>query len=207
MEAAIRWSPHATRDQPRFLIIDVAGNRLRLCEIESFSGSKVNYRQILIRDKLPNYTAFDWSKKDADLVAIGSASGEAHVVLLDPDKPEGDFLHAFPIRHQRKCNSIAFSHKNLLATGLDRVRNDVCLNIYDMNDARFTSRDEPYRKLASSEAVSSIKFFKDQPDTLLAGVQRQYVRLYDLRGRFTSQEQHLVPSVLMLCRFRYAGCG
>ncbi|KAJ4374585.1 hypothetical protein N0V86_007454 [Didymella sp. IMI 355093] len=185
MEAAIRWSPHATRDQPRFLIIDVAGNRLRLCEIESFSGSKVNYRQILIRDKLPNYTAFDWSKKDADLVAIGSASGEAHVVLLDPDKPEGDFLHAFPIRHQRKCNSIAFSHKNLLATGLDRVRNDVCLNIYDMNDARFTSRDEPYRKLASSEAVSSIKFFKDQPDTLLAGVQRQYVRLYDLRDSGT----------------------
>ncbi|KAF2628240.1 hypothetical protein BU25DRAFT_391877 [Macroventuria anomochaeta] len=185
MEAAIRWSPHSTRDQPRFLIIDVAGNRLRLCEIESFAGSKVNYRQILIRDKLPNYTAFDWSKKDADVVAIGSASGEAHIVQLDPTKPEGDFLHAFPIRHQRKCNSIAFSHKNLLATGLDRVRNDVCLNIYDMNDARFTSKDEPYKKLASSEAVSSIKFFAGQPDTLLAGVQRQYVRMYDLRDSGT----------------------
>ena len=184
MEAAIRWSPHSTQQQPRFLIIDVAGNRLRLCEIESFVGSKVNYRQLLIRDKLPNYTAFDWSKKDPDVVAIGSASGEAHIVQLDPTKPEGDFLHAFPIRHQRKCNSIAFSHKNLLATGLDRVRNDVCLNIYDMNDARFTSKDEPYKKLASSEAVSSIKFFAGQPDTLLAGVQRQYIRMYDLRGKF-----------------------
>lgn len=182
MEAAIRWSPHSTRDNPRFLIIDVAGNRLRLCQIDSFSKSKVNYRQICIRDKLPNYTAFDWSKKDPTLVAIGSASGEAIIVTLDPEKPDTDYLHTFSIRHQRKCNSIAFSENNLLATGLDRVRNDVCLNIYDLNDSRVTGKDEPYKKLASSEAISSIKFFAKQPDTLIAGVSRQYLRIYDLRG-------------------------
>ncbi|KAF1843005.1 WD40 repeat-like protein [Cucurbitaria berberidis CBS 394.84] len=186
MEAAIRWSPHSTRDNRRFLIIDVAGNRLRLCQIDDFEKSKVKYRQICIRDKLPNYTAFDWSKKDPSIVAIGSASGEAIVVTLDPDKPENDYVHSFSIRHQRKCNSIAFSSKNLLATGLDRVRNDVCLNIYDLNDSRFTSKDEPYRKLASSEAISSIKFFAGQPDTLVAGVSRQYVRIYDLRDSSTT---------------------
>jgi len=182
MEAAIRWSPHSTRDNPRFLIIDVAGNRLRLCQIEEFSKSKVNYKQICIRDKLPNYTAFDWSKKDPSVVAVGSASGEATIVTLDPDKPDHDYIHSFSIRHQRKCNSIAFSAKNLLATGLDRVRNDVCLNIYDMNDSRVTAKDEPYKKLASSEAIFSIKFFNGQPDMLVAGVSRQYVRIYDLRG-------------------------
>ncbi|KAH9861293.1 hypothetical protein IAQ61_011030 [Plenodomus lingam] len=186
MEAAIRWSPHSTREDPRFLIIDVAGNRLRLCQIDSFAKAKVSYRQICIRDKLPNYTAFDWSKKDPSIVAIGSASGEATLVTLDPDKPDTDYTHSFSIRHQRKCNSIAFSSKNLLATGLDRVRNDVCLNIYDINDSRFTSRDEPYKKLASSEAVSSIKFFNGQPDTLVAGVSRQYLRIYDLRDSGTT---------------------
>jgi WD40 repeat protein len=183
MEAAIRWSPHSTQSNPRFLIIDVAGNRLRLCQIDNLSNkSKVNYRQICIRDKLPNYTAFDWSKKDASVVGIGSASGEAVLVTLDPERPDHDLIHSFPIRHQRKCNSIAFSNKNLLATGLDRVRNDVCLNIYDLNDSRITSKDEPYKKLASSEAIYSIKFFQGQPDTLIAGVSRQYVRIYDLRG-------------------------
>ncbi|KAI4936908.1 uncharacterized protein J4E92_001633 [Alternaria infectoria] len=186
MEAAIRWSPHSTRDNPRFLIIDVAGNRLRLCQIEEFSKSKVNYKQICIRDKLPNYTAFDWSKKDPSVVAVGSASGEATIVTLDPDKPDHDYIHSFSIRHQRKCNSIAFSAKNLLATGLDRVRNDVCLNIYDMNDSRVTAKDEPYKKLASSEAISSIKFFNGQPDMLVAGVSRQYVRIYDLRDSSTA---------------------
>jgi WD40 repeat protein len=184
MEAAIRWSPHSTQSNPRFLIIDVAGNRLRLCQIDNLTKNKVNYRQICIRDKLPNYTAFDWSKKDPGLVAIGSASGEAHLVSLDPDRPDTEFVHAFPIRHQRKCNSIAFSKNNLLATGLDRVRNDVCLNIYDLNDSRVTSKDEPYKKLASSEAISSIKFFAGQPETLVAGVSRQYVRIYDLRGMY-----------------------
>ncbi|KAH7135695.1 hypothetical protein B0J11DRAFT_167088 [Dendryphion nanum] len=181
MEAAIRWSPHSTQQRPRFLIIDVAINRLRLCEIERFEKSKVKYKQLCVRDKLPNYTAFDWSKRDERIVAIGSASGEAIIVQLDADHPQTDYMHAFPIRHQRKCNSIAFSSKNFLATGLDRVRNDVCLNIYDLNTPTLTSNSEPYRKLASSEAISSIKFFSGQPDTLVAGVARQCIRIYDLR--------------------------
>lgn len=183
MDAAIRWSPHATRENPRFLIIDVAGNRLRLCQVDSFAESKVKYRQICIRDKLPNYTAFDWSKKDPSLVAIGSASGEAIIVTLDPDKPDNDYIHAFPVQQQRRCNSIAFSNKNLLATGLERARNSVCLNIYDLNDSRMTSKDDPYRKLAASEPISSIKFFAGQPDTLVAGVSKVGLRLYDLRGK------------------------
>jgi WD40 repeat protein len=142
----------------------------------------VKYKQLCLRDKLPNYTAFDWSKRDEAVVGIGSASGEATIVQIDPDRPQGEFIHSFPIRHQRKCNSIAFSAKNYVATGLDRVRNDVCLNIYDLNNPNVTSTSEPYKKLASSEAISSIKFFSTQPDTLVAGVSRQCIRLYDLRG-------------------------
>jgi hypothetical protein len=41
------------------------------------------------------------------------------------------------------------------------------------------------RKLASSEPITSIKFFKDQPDTLVTGVKGQFVRIYDLRGEQT----------------------
>ncbi|OAG06396.1 ubiquitin-protein ligase-like protein E3 [Paraphaeosphaeria sporulosa] len=186
MEAAIRWSPHATQHLPRFLIIDVATNRLRLCQIEKYEKNKVKYKQLCLRDKLPNYTAFDWSKQDEAVVGIGSASGEATIVQIDPDRPQGEFIHSFPIRHQRKCNSIAFSSKNYVATGLDRVRNDVCLNIYDLNNPNVTSTSEPYKKLASSEAISSIKFFTNQPDTLVAGVSRQCIRLYDLRDSSTS---------------------
>lgn len=154
---------------------------MRLCQIESVNNNKVKYKQLCQRDKLPNFTAFDWSKRDEHLVGIGSASGEATIVQIDADRPQSDFIHAFPIKHQRKCNSLAFSPRNYLATGLDRVRNDFCMNIYDLNVSSLSTIQEPYKKLASSEAITSIKFFSREPDTLIAGVLRQCIRLYDLR--------------------------
>lgn len=186
MEAAIRWSPHSTPATPRFLIVDVAGNRLRLCQVVDTKNGKISYKQISQRDKLPNFTAFDWSKTDESFVAVGSASGEANLVQVDSERSsQSQFIYSFPIRNQRKCNSIAFSTNNVLATGLDRVRNDFCMNIYDLNAGSPTLQAEPYRKLASSEAVFSVKFLPSDPNLLIAGVARQCIRLYDLRG--TSQ--------------------
>lgn len=182
MDVAIRWSPHSSQQNPRFLIIDVAANRLRLCQIDDIHKKRVKYRQLCVRDKLPNYTAFDWSKQDERVVAIGSASGEAVIVRVDADRPQEDHIQSFSIKHQRKCNTIAFNTKNYLATGLDRVRNDFCLNIYDVVQPNLSSQSEPIKKLGSGEQVSSIKFFNSQPDLLIAGVSRQFLRLYDLRG-------------------------
>lgn len=179
MEAAIRWSPHATLDTPQFLIVDVIGNRLKLCEIQHLDSGTVKYKEISRRDKLKNYTAFDWSKTDPNLVAIGQASGEACLIRLDADKSSPDEgLWSFPIKHQRKCNSIAFSANEKLATGLEKHRTDLCMNIYDPN----TRQQEPIRKL-SADAISSIKFFNNEPDSLVCGVTRQCIKLFDLRGQ------------------------
>ncbi|KAF2758075.1 hypothetical protein EJ05DRAFT_452685 [Pseudovirgaria hyperparasitica] len=188
MEEAIRWSPHSTASDPRFVIISVSNNRLQYCKLDNIShDKKILYSEINTRRKLPNFTAFDWSKTQEHFVGIGAATGEA--VLLDLQKGDNAFMQSFPIKRQRKCNSIAFSAKNFLATGLDNVRNDVCMNIYDLN-ASMPVNTEPYRKLGTSEAISSIKFFPGQPDTLLAGVRGQCIRLYDLRdspGSSTAQ--------------------
>jgi hypothetical protein len=88
---------------------------------------------------------------------------------------------------------VSFSNQGLLAAGLDKVRNDFCLNIWDLNQRVSPSRNvrglgsdrqavEPLRKFAASEPITSVKFFKGQPETLVAGVKGQYVRIYDLRG-------------------------
>ncbi|EOD51122.1 putative ubiquitin-protein ligase e3 protein [Neofusicoccum parvum UCRNP2] len=190
MEAAIRWSPHSQQQSPHFIVVDVAGNRLRLCEVEHVYKSTVRWKQLAARDKLPNFTAFDWSKTHEHFVAIGSASGEASLLEIDAARPNSDLTQSFPIKHQRKCNSIAFSTSNLLATGLDRVRNDFCMNIYDLNVGSFTAQQEPYKKLASSEAITSIKFFPGHPQTLVAGVSRQCIRIYDLRAQYGTRQVH-----------------
>ncbi|KAF2431975.1 hypothetical protein EJ08DRAFT_669597 [Tothia fuscella] len=190
MEAAIRWSPHATPESPDFLIVDVVGNRLKLCQVESLQSKSVKYKQISQRDHLPNYTAFDWSKTDPYFVAIGAASGEANLVRIDPERSQNEEnIWSFPIRHQRKCNSIAFSAKNYLATGLDKVRTDWCMNIYDLSvigAQGSRQQQDPIRKLATSEPISSIKFFNSQPDTLVCGVRSACIRIFDLRDHATT---------------------
>lgn len=186
MEAAIRWSPHSTPDEQQFLIVDVKDNRLQLCQIEQLSTKAVKYSKVFKRDRLPYYTAFDWSRTQPYLVALGGQSGEANLVRIDGSRQD-DSITSVAIRYPRKCNSIAFSSKDYLATGLDRVRNDYCMNIYDVTTiGQGGPSTKPYKQLASSEPITSIKFFGNQPDTLVCGVRGQCIRLFDLRG----QNQH-----------------
>ncbi|PYH95524.1 hypothetical protein BO71DRAFT_377200 [Aspergillus ellipticus CBS 707.79] len=183
MEKAIRWSPSSTTAEQRFLSVDVSGKTFRLCKVTSFDGRRLEYEVLSTHSKVPSFRAFDWSPVDESLVAVGQSSGDATILRLNSEGQEASF--SFPIRHQRYCNAVAFSTHGLLAAGLDRVRNDFCLNIWDVNQ-RLANKSakgfaEPLRKLASSEPITSLKFFGDQPDTLVTGVKGQFVRIYDLR--------------------------
>ncbi|PWY91080.1 WD40 repeat-like protein [Aspergillus heteromorphus CBS 117.55] len=183
MEKAIRWSPSSTTSEQRFLSVDVSGKTFRLCKVTSFDGRRLQHEVLSTHTKVPAFRAFDWSPVDESLVAVGQSSGDATILRLNTEGQEASY--SFPIRHQRYCNAVAFSTHGLLAAGLDRVRNDFCLNIWDVNQ-RLANKAakgfvEPLRKLASSEPITSLKFFGDQPDTLVTGVKGQFVRIYDLR--------------------------
>lgn len=180
MEAAVRWSPLSTDDYKRFLLVDVAGNSLTLYRADSLNKAHVQYHPVAHREKVPNFTAFDWSRTDDSLVALGLSSGEASLVKIEPGRPQTEPLRNFSIKTQRKCNTITFSADNLLAVGLDRVRHDHCLTVYDIN------AKEPQSKLCVSEAVTSVRFFPHQRHELLAAVNRMTIRLYDLRESASS---------------------
>ncbi|KAJ0420049.1 WD40-repeat-containing domain protein [Aspergillus carlsbadensis] len=182
MDRAIRWSPSSTAAEQRFLSVDVTGKAFRLCRVTSFTKRSLEYEVLATHTKVPAFRAFDWSPIDESLVAVGQSSGDATILRMRDDSQES---FSFPVRHQRYCNAIAFSTHGLLAAGLDRVRNDFCLNVWDVNQ-RLAMRGskglvEPLRKLASSEPITSVKFFRDQPDTLVTGVKGQFLRIYDLR--------------------------
>ncbi|KAI9928884.1 hypothetical protein MW887_002107 [Aspergillus wentii] len=182
MESAIRWSPSSTTAEQRFLSVDVTGREFRLCKVTSFDGRNLDHEVLSTHTKVPAFRAFDWSPVDESLIAVGQSSGDATILRMGGDSQDS---FSFPIRNQRYCNAVAFSTHGLLGAGLDRVRNDFCLNIWDVNQ-RVAMKGtkgfaEPLRKLASSEPITSIKFFRDQPDTLVTGVKGQFVRIYDLR--------------------------
>ncbi|KAJ5212308.1 uncharacterized protein N7498_003954 [Penicillium cinerascens] len=183
MESAIRWSPSSTAAEQRFLSVDVTGKSFRLCKVTGFDGQNLRHEVLSTLTDVPLFRAFDWSTSNENLIAVGQSSGEATILRLDADA-KGSL--SFPVRNQRYCNAVAFSTHGLVASGLDRVRNDFCLNIWDVNQRLGPAGGskgfpEPLRKLASSEPITSIKFFRDQPDTLVTGVKGQFVRIYDLR--------------------------
>lgn len=190
MERAIRWSPSSSSSPAssdhRFLSVDVTGRAFKLNRVTSFDGATLHHETLSTHTKVPAFRAFDWSPVDESLVAVGQASGDASVLRMVPGAGASQESYSFPIRSPRHCNAVAFSHHGLLAAGVDRTRHDFCLNVWDVNQrlAMKGSRGvvEPVKKLASSEPITSIKFFRDQPDTLVTGVKGQYVRIYDLRG-------------------------
>ncbi|KAL6244591.1 hypothetical protein RBB50_008119 [Rhinocladiella similis] len=187
METAIRFSRNSHRGTPqRFLHVDVTGKSFKLCNITKKSKKSVEYESTHISAKVPAFRAFDWHPVNEDLVAVGQAGGEATLINI----AEGfqDSL-SFQVRSQRLCNAVALNSQNLLAAGLDKVRTDFCLNVWDYNQrlpapgAKGFSKSysEPLHKLASGEPITSLKFFGDDPQLLVAGVKGQFVRLYDLR--------------------------
>lgn len=188
METAIRWSTHSTLDEQRFLLVDVAGSTLRLCKVTSEEGNELKYEAISTQSKVPTFRAFDWSPIDEALVAVGQPNGETTVLRI-----EGHSQDAFslPVKMPRLCNAVTFNTGGLLAAGLDKVRNDFCLNIWDITQRAAAGKStgtgserrvsEPLRKYAINETITSIKFFADQPETLVTGVKGQFIRIYDLR--------------------------
>ncbi|MCJ1417007.1 hypothetical protein MMC32_003346 [Xylographa parallela] len=187
MEVAIRWSSLSTPAEARFLIADVVGRTFKLCHITIYGNSNLQWEEISRISKVPAFRTFDWSPRN-DVVAVGQWSGETVVLALET----GKHVLSLPIKSQRQCNAVAFNSESLLATGLERVRNDFCLNIYDINQrvpaqslqsstSSIKQTVEPVRKLATSEGITSIKYFGQQPKTLVAGVKGTCVRIYDLR--------------------------
>lgn len=187
METAIRWSPSSTLSEQHFLIADVKDRFFKRCRVERYDGKSFQHGVISTHNKVPGFRAFDWAPHDETLVAVGSWSGEVTILHIDDSLPNV----SLPAKRQRLCNAVAFNRTGLLAAGLEGIRNDFCLNLWDINQSlpivsspgdgsskRFV---EPYRRFASSEAISSIKFFSGQPEVFVAGIKGKGIRIYDLR--------------------------
>lgn len=129
-----------------------------------------------------------------------SVSGQSNADLSLPAGCLGEFIP----RNSRACNTLAFSPTNpsLLAVGLDKVRNDYCLLIWDTEiHARLTPMDpalfagttsgsaavpamqviRPLQQYGSSEAISSLSWVDHQPHLIGAGMGLKWIRFYDLR--------------------------
>lgn len=192
----IRWSPNAGRDL--FLHINLQHHVVQLHEPTGFANKgQFDSRKLGKYDELPPLTTFDWSPSVPGLVAVGTSTGVVNILRVDDNS---NAVLDLNLKMSRTCQAVAFNTAGKLAVALDRVRSDNCLYIWDVN--RLSTMDtnahgfssvvpftDPIDRLEPSVSVSSVRFFEDNPNVLVAGIKGQGLRIHDLRGSLTVQVQ------------------
>ncbi|KAG9234249.1 hypothetical protein BJ875DRAFT_401398 [Amylocarpus encephaloides] len=189
-EGIVRWSPNPSRDQ--FMVLNLNYRMIQVYEARGHAqAGNFDYERISKHTEIPPINTYDWSPATEGLVAVGTSHGAVQLLRVDDDSNASITL---PLKLQRSCQSVAFNTTGLLAVGLDRIRNDSCLQIWDMNQ-RLGDWDpskrgwssvsemsiDPLKKLEASVSITSVRFFEDSPQTMVVGVKNQSVRIHDLR--------------------------
>ncbi|KAF7331667.1 zinc-ribbon-16 domain-containing protein [Mycena kentingensis (nom. inval.)] len=219
-EKRLLWHP---RQQHRFA---VGGNsQITLYE---WAPESQEIRQVASQNDLQFMRTFAWSPDPAfdDLVAVGLSNGRIDLLRLDAARhtrrTEGGssvLSRSGPIvsltaRTQRACLALDFCpvDSNYLLVGLDKVRNDSSLVVYDIISARsklslsFLPEDDDYvlptrpgptiprfditqradqrtvQHHASSEQVSAVAYASNTNHLLLAGMSYRWLRILDIRA-------------------------
>ncbi|KAI3336388.1 WD repeat domain-containing protein [Xylariaceae sp. AK1471] len=185
----IKWSPNPRDDS--FLHVNLQHRVVQLYKPTGHARrGRFDYEKVATLDDIPPLSTYDWSPAHPGLVAIGTASGTVN--LLNLNDSSNHYLEQ-RLKFTRFCQAIAFNTGTLLAVGLERVRNDQCLQIWDINrlahldpSVSWSSLDgsilgDAVHRLEPATTVSSTKFFEDSPQTLVVGIKNQGIRIYDLR--------------------------
>ncbi|XP_078376457.1 GATOR2 complex protein MIOS-B-like isoform X2 [Oculina patagonica] len=103
------------------------------------------------------------------LLAVGQANGRVLVTCIGSENNQANLgiAREFVPRHSRQCNSLAWNpvENNLLAAGLDKVRSDVSLLVWDIN-VQLSVRDSNQEK-----RHSGVTGGKQSPITVGTGFQ------------------------------------
>lgn len=152
-----------------------------------------------------------------DLVAVGFSNGRVDLLRFEASKhARNGAAVSLPARNTRTCHTLAFSpsNPNYLAVGLDKVRNDPSLVIWDIHStlpalsfdavshldtssqlppplprsdgARAGADTRVLQQHASAEVVSTLAWLPDNSQLLLAGISHRWLQLYDLRSPASS---------------------
>ncbi|KAH7874658.1 uncharacterized protein C8R40DRAFT_1171269 [Lentinula edodes] len=139
-EKRVLWHP---RHSNKFVV--GGGSQITLYEL---SDEQPEIRQVTSQHELQFMKCFAWSPASipSDIFAVGHTSGRVDLLRLEASRysqlgrdenvlSSGPIL-SLPVRNQRSCNALAFcpSDPNYLAVGLDKVRGDSSLVIWDVQE-------------------------------------------------------------------------
>ncbi|KAI9296703.1 hypothetical protein K502DRAFT_340737 [Neoconidiobolus thromboides FSU 785] len=170
----IQWSYH---DSNTFI---VSGSDIRLYKLNMENKiQKPSFNLIAINTEIPQIRCYDQNRDPlySDLLAIGQSSGRINLIKLQNiysmemeenwlGYQKESIVKGYQIRSPRACNGIQFNpyQSNLLACGLDKIRNDHSLLIYDINKGGNTNGNGNGNGNGNQSAYISPKFNQPQPN-------------------------------------------
>ncbi|KAI6037567.1 hypothetical protein EDC04DRAFT_2702091 [Pisolithus marmoratus] len=179
-EKQILWHP---RSQSKFVV--GGSSQISLYE---WAPEQSEIRHLSSRSDLSFMKCFAWSPDTAfdDLFAVGLVSGRRQQGWLAIMCLSSGPVAALPVRNSRSCNTLAFcqTDPNYLAVGLDKVRGDPSLIVWDVQTQDVGPRADPrmLQQHAPTEVVSALSFLPQSTCLLLAGMSFRWFRLFDLRS-------------------------
>ncbi|THH28339.1 hypothetical protein EUX98_g5852 [Antrodiella citrinella] len=219
-ERHLLWHP---RLDDRFLV--GGGGQLSLYEWLPVS---LEIKPVASKHDLQMMRCFAWSPEVAydDLVAVGYTNGKVDLTRLEATASATSLVLSsgpsvsLPVRNSRACHALAFcpSDSNYLAVGLDKVRGDSSLVIWDISGtiptlsvkvdspqvAPLTStRPQPLiprmdaggrtdqrilQQHAAAEVVSTVSWAPKSTNVLFAGISHRWLRIFDLRSPSASPQ-------------------
>ncbi|KAK6707384.1 hypothetical protein SNK04_008372 [Fusarium graminearum] len=210
----VKWSSNPSHDN--FIHINLQHRVVQVYEPTGHArAGRFDYQKLSRHDDFPPLTTYDWSPTNPGLLAVGTGSGIVNLLKID----DGSNAYVeLGLKMSRTCQAVAFNTTGLLAVGLDRVRMDQCLHIWDVS--RLSSIDkntkgfpsdasniaDPKTRLEPSVSVSSIKFFEDSPQTLVVGIKAQGLRIHDLRGKHRNEPVILCKLTLIFLARSWKHC-
>ncbi|KAL4078226.1 hypothetical protein V8B97DRAFT_1865454 [Scleroderma yunnanense] len=206
---------------PRWLNKFVVGGGSQMSMYE-WASEQSEIRHLSSQTDLSFMKCFAWSPDPAfdDLFAVGLVSGRVELIRLESTRvARNNVLSSgpvatLPVRNSRSCNALAFCQEdpNYLAVGLDKVRGDPSLIIWDVQSCLpalslskasvpesdvVVARPQPriaradvgprtdariLQQHAPTEVVSALSFLPQSTHLLLAGMSARWLRLFDLRS-------------------------
>lgn len=148
------------------------------------------------RRGLDSLNCIGYSRKDVGLTGIGQINGTT--LVFDITSPTSNFLEITP-KQLRPCNAVSFNGNGLVAVGLDKLRQDYSLQIWNVeNYSKATDhllhhhhhqnqhqhqhhQQQLLLSYVQNEAILSAIFHPNDPNCLLSGSYK-FLREFDLRS-------------------------
>ncbi|XP_056008065.1 GATOR complex protein MIOS-like isoform X2 [Ostrea edulis] len=153
------------------------------------------------------------------MLAMGLANGRVILNNFNENNDSDLIKKEFVPKHTRSCIYLKWNpvDSHLLAEGLEKYRNDSCINIWNIHHKpgnelgerqRYSSSvsdttgaiHTPYVEIGGpSETTASFDWFKKEPRTFVTGMNARYLRIYDLRDCSRPQIQTQTKMIRGVC--------